>query len=212
MSRLPAPEPFVFTGDPLRFTEWSTCFKALIEASCTNSAYRLFYLRKYIGGEALSVVERTFYRSDEEAYTQAWDTLKKRYGHPFVIQRAFRGKLNSWPKIGPKECLKLREFSDFLVACSNAMPYVQGLSVLDDCEENQKLLQKLPDWGVVTCWNRYVTKELDEGRLYPGFWEFSDFVAGEACIACNPVTSLHALKHIDAQPVKKQNKASILVT
>lgn len=31
LSRLPAPEPFVFSGDPLKFIEWSTSFKALIE-------------------------------------------------------------------------------------------------------------------------------------------------------------------------------------
>ncbi len=73
------------------------------------------------------------------------------------------------------------------------MPHVQGLGVLDDCEENQKLLQKLPDW-ITTRWNRYVTKVIEEGKLYPSFSEFSDFVAEEAHIACNPVSSLHALK------------------
>ena len=168
MTRLPAPEPFIFTGDPLKFTEWRTCFKALIETSCSDPAHRLFYLKKYISGEALSVLEGTFYRSDEEAYTQAWDALNKRYGHPFIVQRAFRGKLSNWPKIGPKEALKLREFSDFLISCKNAMPHIQGLKVLDDCEENHKLLQKLPDWAT-TRWNRYVTKALDEGKPYPGF-------------------------------------------
>lgn len=89
------------------------------------------------------MLEGTFYRCDEEAYTQAWNALNKRYGHPFIVQRAFRGKLSSWPKIVPKESLKLREFSDFLISCKNAIPYVHGLKVLDDCQENQKLLQKL---------------------------------------------------------------------
>lgn len=46
VTRLPVPEPFTFTGDPLTFTEWRTCFKALIETSCTNLAHRLFYLKK----------------------------------------------------------------------------------------------------------------------------------------------------------------------
>lgn len=213
MTRLPAPEPFVFSGDPLKFTEWSTCFKALIETSCTDPAHRLFYLKKYISGDALCVLEGAFYRSDEEAYSQAWDALNKRYGHPFVIQRAFRGKLNSWPKIGSKESLKLRELSDFLISCKNAMPHVAGLKVLDDCEENQKLLQKLPDWAT-TRWNRYVSKELDEGKLYPNFAEFADFVAEEASIACNPISSLHALKYSNEKPDKehKRLKASTLVT
>lgn len=68
LTRLPAPEPPVFSGDPLKFLEWSTSFKALIERRCTNPADRLFYLRKYISGEARSVLEGSFYRKDDEAY------------------------------------------------------------------------------------------------------------------------------------------------
>ncbi|XP_067251700.1 uncharacterized protein [Chanodichthys erythropterus] len=133
MTKLPAPEPFTFTGDPLKFTE----------TNYTTPAQRLFYLKRYISGDALSVLEGTFYRIDEDAYTQAWDALIKRYGHPFVVERAFRAKLSNWPKIRPKGSLKLSEFSDFLISCKNSMPHVVGLEVLDDCEENQKLLQFL---------------------------------------------------------------------
>lgn len=213
-TRLPAPEPPVFTGDPLKFIEWRTSFKALIEASCPSPAHRLFYLRKYISGDALSVLEGTFHRSDEEAYTQAWNALNKRYGHPFIVQRAFWGKLSSWPKIGPKEPLKLREFSDFLqMSCKNAMPHVQGLKVLDDCEENQKLLQKLPNWAT-TRWNRLVTKELDDGKPYPSFEEFSDFIAKEARITCNPVSSLTCFEtyRLESRHRNKHIKVRTLVT
>lgn len=157
-------------------------------------------------------MEGTFYRSDDEAYAKAWEALNKRYGHSFVVQRAFRAKLSSWPKIGSKESLRLREFSDFLISCKNAMPYVQGLRILDDCEENQKILLKLPDWAT-TRWNRYVTKMLDEGKEYPGFAEFTEFVAKEARIACNPVSSLFALRTFE-KPDKehKRVRASVLAT
>ena len=112
-TRLPAPEPPVFSGDPLKFIEWSTSFKALIERRCTNPADRLFYLQKYISGEARSVLEGSFYRKDEDAYNQAWEALNARYGHPFVIQRAYREKLNNWPKISSRDSVKLRQYSDF---------------------------------------------------------------------------------------------------
>ena len=82
------------------------------------------------------MLEGSFYRNDDEAYNQAWEALNNRYGHPFVIQRAFREKLNNWPKIGSRESIRLIQFSDFLVACSNAMPHVKGLQALNDCEEN----------------------------------------------------------------------------
>lgn len=85
-----------------------------------------------------------------------------------MVQRAFREKLN-----------KLRESSDFLQTCSDAMPHIKGLQVLNDCEENQRMLAKLPNW--VT--NRYVTEQLDQDKDYPSFSEFDSFVSKEAHIA-----------------------------
>ncbi|KAK0132883.1 hypothetical protein N1851_032005 [Merluccius polli] len=192
-------EPTVFSGDPLKFTEWSTSFEALIERRCSNPVDRLFYLQRYIAGEAKSFLEGSFYRKDEEAYQQAWDRLNARYGNSFVVQRAFREKLNTWPRIGGKEFLKLREFSDFLQTCSSAMSHIKGLQVLNDCEENQKMLAKLPEW-VTSRWNRYVTEQLDRGQEYPSFHEFASYIAKEARIACNPVSSLHALRHATETP------------
>ncbi|KAI4883641.1 hypothetical protein NFI96_030569, partial [Prochilodus magdalenae] len=213
LSRLPTPEPTIFSGDPLKFTEWSTSFKALIERRCSNPADRLFYLQRYIAGEAKSFLEGSFYRKDEEAYQQAWKRLNARYGHSFVVHRAFREKLNMWPKIGGKDYIKLREFSDFLQTCSNAMPHIKGLQVLNDCEENQKMLAKLPEWVTSRC-NRYVTKQLDQGEDYPSFNEFASFIAKEARIACNPVSSLHALKHSAESPLReiKRSKSNTFAT
>ncbi len=142
----------------------------------------MFYLQKYVSGEAQSVLEGSFYRKDNEAYDQAWEALNSRYVHPFVIQCAFREKLNNWLRIGSRESVKLRQFSDFLAACSNAMPHIKGLQVLNDCEENQKMLQKLPDW-MTSRWNRHVTMQLRQLEEYPSFQEFADFVAQEAEIA-----------------------------
>lgn len=60
----------------------------------------------FVSGEAQSVLEGSFYRKDDEAYDQAWEALNSRYGHSFVIQRAFREKLNNWPKISSRESVK----------------------------------------------------------------------------------------------------------
>ncbi|KAJ8369824.1 hypothetical protein SKAU_G00098520 [Synaphobranchus kaupii] len=208
LTRLPAPEPSVFSGDALNFLEWSTSFKALIERRCTNTADKLFYLQKYISGEARSVLEGSFFRNDDEAYDQAWETLNTRYGHPFVIQRAFRDKLNNWPKISSRESIKLRQYSDFLTTCSNALPHVMGLHVLNDCEENKKT-----DW-VTSRWNRQVTRQLKQTEDYPSFKEFADFIAQEAEIACNPMTSFHALKPTEERQFRdvKCPKANAFLT
>ncbi|XP_041434751.1 uncharacterized protein LOC121399034 [Xenopus laevis] len=206
LTRLPTPEPTVFSGDPLKFIEWSTSFEALIARRCSNPADKLFYLQNYVSGEAKRALEGSFYRKDEEAYKQAWEKLNARYGHPFVVQRAFRERLNSWPKISSKEYVRLREYGDFLQACSNAIPHIKGLQALNDCEENQKMLLKLPDW-VTSRWNRHVTKQLDQGKDYPSFEEFSSFVNLEARIACNPVSSLHILKPLEGKPTRERKRA-----
>lgn len=74
----------------------------------------------------------TFYRSNDEAYRDAWNKLNQCFGQPFVIQRAFRDKLSKWPKIQSKDAEGLRTFSDFLNTCQQAMPYVKGLEILSD--------------------------------------------------------------------------------
>ncbi|KAL7863273.1 hypothetical protein SRHO_G00122570 [Serrasalmus rhombeus] len=215
LNRLPVPEPFVFNGDPIQFMEWKSSFQFLIDKRCISSAEKLFYLKKYVGGPARKALDGTFYRNDNVAFQDAWSKLNQRYGQPFTIQRAFRTKLANWSKIQPKDALGLRDLSDFLISCQEAMPYVKGLEILNDCEENQKIVQKLPDW-IVSRWNRQVTQALTEKQEFPSFKDFTAFVAMEAEVACNPVTSFHALHSLDPSSDKrnprehKKPKANVL--
>ena len=104
----------------------------------------------------------------------------------------------------------LRKFSDFLQHCVTAMNTVEYLNILNDPEENQKMIRKLPSY-LVTGWSRIVDEwvtadELEddevplsmEGVMKTGyrspFAEFCKFVKREGRISCNPVTSLQALK------------------
>ncbi len=137
----------------------------------------------------------------EAAYYAAWDTLEERYGSSFVITKVFRDKLTSWPKIGTKDSAELREFSDFLRGCEAAMLQIKSLEVLNDCSENQKILSKLPYW-LTARWNRKVNEVEEQHGSFPTFSNFVNFVTREAKIACNPLTSLHALKGSDSEKVK----------
>lgn len=119
---------------------------SLIDRKGISLADKLYYLKKYVCGRAHKCIEGTFYRDNDEAYRDTWNKLNQRYGQPFVIQRAFRDKLSKWPKVQVKDAEGLRSYSDFLNACHQAMPHVKGLKILNDCEENQKLTQKVPDW------------------------------------------------------------------
>lgn len=215
LNRLPVPEPSVFTGDPLRFVEWKTAFYALIERKGIPEEERLFYLKKYVAGEALQVIDGYFYIGSSSAYDSARKVLEDRYGHPFVVQKAFRKKLENWPKIGDKDSRALRNYGDFLKACLDATPQIPSLQILDDCTENQKLMSKLPSWAALR-WNRQVQETIDSIGNYPKFSAFVGFVIKETRIACNPVSSLHALHESDNKVIKDSKctnrKASVLTT
>lgn len=124
---------------------------------------------------------------------------------PLVTQRAFREKLAKWHKIHPRDAEGLRAFADFLHSCQEAMPYIKGLDILNDCEENQKLVQKLPDWAA-SQWNRKVTQVMRDEQEFPTFQEFVFFIVTEAEIACNPITSFHALHSSEANAEKRHQK------
>lgn len=217
VNRLPTPEPSVFSGNPIHFIEWKASFISLIDQRNISAADKLYYLKKYVSGAARKTLDGVFYRNDDEAYQDAWNKLNHRYGQPFVIQRAFRDKLASWPKLQAKDSEGLRNFSDFLNACQEAIPHMRGLQILNDCEENQKLVQKLPDW-LAFRWNRQVTKTLNDHKEFPSFQDFTVFMSLEADVACNPITSFHALHSPDVSREKlnqrdiKRNKASALNT
>ena len=216
LNRLPIPEPSVLTGDPLRFVEWKTSFHALIERKGIPEQERLFYLKKYVAGEALQAIDGFFYSGSSSAYNNARQVLQDRYGHPFVMQKAFRKRLDNWPKIGEGNSKALRDFGDFLQACRDATPQIPSLRILDDCSENQKLLRKLPNWAAMR-WNRQVQESIDATGDYPTFFKFVDFVVKEARIACNPVSSLSAINDSNAKPTKEQRnlgsrKVNVLAT
>ena len=197
MNRLPAAEPSVFTGDIISYMDWKASFMALIDTRCTSRTEKMHYLRQYIGGEVTNVVENSFLQNTVEAYEEAWVTLDRRYGDPFRAAQAFRDKLHSWPKLAPKDSQGLFKLADFLKSCRATRQYVVDLQSLDNCHENQQLLSKLPDW-MTSRWNRQVFSILKTTECYPSFSAFVDFVAEEALIACNPISSLHALKTFDS--------------
>ena len=104
----------------------------------------------------------------------------------------------------------MKKIADFLQHCHTAMNTVQYVDVLNDPEENQKMIRKLPS-QVVLRWSRVVDEwlaadEVEEGREsfrttkgtpkagYPPFKEFCKSLEKEARILCNPAASLQVLK------------------
>lgn len=204
-NRLPIPEPKIFSGDPLKFKHWKSSFQTLIERKNIQTTEKIFFLQRYVGGAAKEALEGYFLTDSDDSYHAAWDLLNERYGEPFVIAKAFRDKLHAWPKIASRESADLRKFVDFLRSCESAMAHNESLYVLNDGMENQRLTAKLPDW-LSTRWNRKATQYQLEHRRFPSFSYFVTFLSMEASIACNPITSYHALRQSEPDKAKTKNQ------
>ncbi|KAL7872267.1 hypothetical protein SRHO_G00072500 [Serrasalmus rhombeus] len=207
-NRLPMPEPALFTGDPLKFKDWQLSFETLVDRKNIPKNEKLYYLRKYLGGTAKKAVEGFFLLGTEAAYDSAWQLLEKRFGDPYIIGKSFRDKLHEWPRISSKYGCELRDFADFLKSCEAAMPHLKTLEVLNDCNESQKILLKLPDW-LVSRWNHKVMEARQVNAGYPPFKEFVDFLSKEADLACDPVSSVQALKNMENEKPKHPRNQTI---
>ena len=148
-------------------------------------------------------MEGYFLIPNEESYIQAKSLLHKRYGDPFSVAGALRDKLDDWPRIGGRDAIGLRKLAEFLRQCSKAMLSIPSLNILNDCQENKKILGKLPEW-LVTRWSRTAATFKEKNNDYPPFNIFSDFVTHEADIACDPVTG-----YIGSKASSERNQKSL---
>ena len=146
-SRLPLPEPGIFNGDLLQYSVWIKAFETLIEGRAVKPSERLHFLGKYVKGEAKEVVDSFLLLDSEDTYGKAKEMLKKRFGDPFAVATTCRKKLESWPMIHPNDGTGLRKYADFLVQCEKMMEKIGSLRVLNDDQENRKLVSKLPRWA-----------------------------------------------------------------
>ena len=107
VSRIPVPEPPVFSGDPLDYASWKSAFETLIEQKQIPPAERIYYLKRYLGGKARECLECYFLYSSESSFAEAKELLEKIFGDPYVIQSAFRDKLKGYPKIPSRDSAAL---------------------------------------------------------------------------------------------------------
>ncbi|XP_042891382.1 uncharacterized protein LOC122265939 isoform X2 [Penaeus japonicus] len=194
-NELPRPEPEVFSGDILEFPTWLQNFEIFIESRVTKPAEKLFYLGKYTSGAAKEAIRGLLRIHNEEAFREAKGILEDRYGNKFIVANAFRRKLSEWPKILRNDGHALQKFSDFLKNCLMVMKTSDFLNILDDPQENNKMLQKLTP-SLIERWNSIVYRWSVNGSGYPTFNVFCEFIEVEAKKACHPISSYCAVMSI----------------
>ncbi|XP_067939848.1 uncharacterized protein [Watersipora subatra] len=164
---------------------------------------KLQYLKRYVSGAAKECISGYFLLRSDNAYLDAKAQLKERYGNDYEVARAFRRKLEQWPKIRSKDNLALRCFTDFLGQCASAGESIPELLILNDSQENEKMSQKLPDW-MRRSWGRTVVEHKRKEKEYPKFQHFVKFVRNEAKIMSEPILQYNAppVKSVAKEPKK----------
>ena len=210
INRLPIPEPPIFHGNPLEYPNWICAFEALIENKSIHAIERIHYLNKYLGGKAKASVSGYFILRSENAYQQARELLEKRFGNPFIISEEFQKKLETWPKLQPKDNKGLLDFSDFINQCQIASTEIPNLSFLNDMREIGKIANKLPE-SIVHRWRRTCAKVKEEKGKYPNFLDFSQFISKESELANDPVIN-RDFKKITINETPNRYSANVLAT
>ena len=201
----PAPEPGIFSGDHMQYPSWRCAYRILVDEKKIPEAEKLYYLQRYLAGNAKEAVEGNLLVPTAESYQAAMALLDERYGDPATIADAFRNRLDNWPKVNNRDGMGLRKLSDFLRQCLLTMSTNKSLLILNDEKENQKILKKLPDW-VTTKWVRIVAESRETNQAFPPFSRFLSFLQKEAQIACDPIASLQALGRDKISPTVNKPK------
>ena len=113
MSHLPVPEPTIFTGEPIQYPDWKSSFHAFIDCKSLPSSDKMYYLKRYVSGSAKEAISGLFLQNSSEAYERAWNVLDERYGHPFIVTKAYTDKSQG-----------LTKFADFLTSVETAMQVI----------------------------------------------------------------------------------------
>ena len=127
---LAALEPEVFGGDPLQFLSQKNSFKTLIDCRAIPQEERIYYLRKYVSGDAKQCIDCFLSLCTPEAYEEALTLLEDRFGSEFVVANSLKQKLNKWPRIRNDDFTGLRKFSDYLHQVSKGFLSKNGFNEL----------------------------------------------------------------------------------
>ena len=75
----------------------------MIEKRTVNSNEKILYLLQFLSGPPKKIVEGYQFVQTQDAYREAKNTLERLFGHPAVVEEAFRKRLENWPRISPRD-------------------------------------------------------------------------------------------------------------
>ena len=190
---LPVKEPPTFSGDSFEYPAFVTAFDSIIAANVSAEKDKLFFLEKYTRGKANEAIKGFLATNSDTAYTEARKLLDQRFGNPVVVSEDYKKRLRNWRQINEGDSKGLREFSDFLIRCEEAMKSMKSMSELDSTQILQSISAKLPSYSGVK-WCRFAHEAQVKDKKLVSFKDFTNFVKQEAELANDPIFSPDVLK------------------
>ena len=181
----------VFHGDPLDFQQWLISFEKLIEEMTDDPVRRLHYLGQYTAGDANTLVAGYSLGQTDLDYQNAKAELKREFGKPFVLARAYIDKIERWPTVKTNDGDALSRLSIFLTKCKGSMASLRHLQQLNTDLYLQKIVSKLP-YAIQREWCKHVGQCEDKNENID-FGKLVSFIEKQARIVRHPVYSAEAL-------------------
>ena len=170
-----------------------TAFDSIIAANISAEKGKLFFLEKYTRGKANEAIKGFLATNSDTAYTKARKLLDQRFGNPVVVSEDYKKRLRNWRQINEGDSKGLREFSDFLIRCKEAMKSMKSMSELDSTQILHFISAKLLSYSGIK-WCRFAHEAQVQDKKLVGFKDFTNFVKQEAELANDPVFSPDVLK------------------
>lgn len=174
-----------FNDRPESYWAWKSSFHNAIGGLNLSASEELDLLTKWLGNQSSEYVRRirsVHVANPAVGLRMAWDRLEECYGSPEVIERALFERIENFPKISPKDALKLRELGDLLRELESAKSegYLPGLSYLDTARGVNPIVGKLP-YSLQERWLAHGSQYKEQYNVsFPPFAFFTDFICNEA--------------------------------
>ncbi|XP_027012633.2 uncharacterized protein LOC113649181 [Tachysurus fulvidraco] len=138
-----------FDDNPENFKAWESSFVNVTQDLQLSANEKLDLLIKWLGKESSEHVKRirAVYVTDLQAALQmSWMRLQECYATPEVIESALFKRLDNFPRLSPKDNVKLRELADLLteILVAKGDAYLPGLAYLDTPRGINPIVEKLP--------------------------------------------------------------------
>ncbi|XP_064632781.1 uncharacterized protein LOC135491065 [Lineus longissimus] len=190
-----------FDGDCLMYHAFLNSFDCTIHHSTVADADKHNCLLEYCTGKAARVIQPcALMSSPTQGYLKARELLKKRFGDPHAIAKAWIAKIVDGQPVKPNNGESLREFADDVTSCLEPLRAMNKLNEIDSQDRMVKVVSRLPVY-LQSRWRKKAFESKDSKDRYPTFEELSRFLDRVADEACDPVFG-----KIDVQRPKKGMK------